>query len=1015
MAGRFRLFEALVVAGAAALVLVAGCGEAHAQSTSAALKGRVASTSGKAVPAAVVQVRSEESGSVRTATSDGDGQFRFDLLPPGTWSVVARSPEGVLSDTKNVTLRLQETATVNLTVGKGLEEEVTVRAEAPLVDPQRTSGELRVLGSQAEDLPIAGRNATDLALLDSSVRQAAPQSYYGERAAPFVINGQTGRSNSYLVDGLDNNDIASGTSLSSTFSDLVISEFVVLTHQFAPEFGRASGGILNIVTERGTNTPEMLGFAQWSPEGLNSPGDLIDALPATAGVSPTSSSWSAGLRWGGPIKKDKAFWFAAVEHQDQSTVIPYTGYTADRVVGGRYDAPSKDDTAFFRADVNLDPNNTLMVRLSHDARTTGGVNVGGITTPSFGFSLDESDTQLGASLTTILSPSLISELRVLASKSSFTQRANSSLSGVERPSAQFGGNNLNRQVRDASVFQLVQNLTWVKARHTVKFGYDVTPSHTRIDAVFNPNGNFIYRTDTPFQPGDCGGITFSDLPLRCTGDRTVSCTLDNDVCPSLGKGHCAPDYDDPVPSPCTPGVDDNGDGRIDEPALPYTYPLVFQLIEGHPKATLDDTQIAAFAQDTWQATPRLVLDFGLRYDLDTFTLPKSAAVPSRIPNGGAGRDTNNLAPRLGFTYTVGADDAWVVRGGAGVFYNKSVLAFPAVAAITSGTKIGLLFPQGFLFEITENVIAQYGIDAIKPGLFFPQNLVLRFSTGTRLDSTQANLFNLGFERNVHGKGVFGVNATRALTYHVPLMRDLNPVVGKTLDGIPIHRDDTTGSIAAVTTDGRAWYTGVDLSWKWREPVGWYSISYTWSKSEDLGPDPLKGGIYLPPNSDNVSTERGPSDNDRRHRFVVAGDLGLPWWGLRLSGIYQFASALPFNVTTGTDDNLDGITSDRPAGVGRNTGTSTPLGPVNAYRADNGLPPVSSLSAPYLSQLDLKVYRPFAAKPGGLSGQVFVQVFNLFDRYNGGLVEGRVLAKNFGQVISYGGSPRTVEFGVKLGY
>jgi hypothetical protein len=249
------------------------------------------------------------------------------------------------------------------------------------------------------------------------------------------------------------------------------------------------------------------------------------------------------------------------------------------------------------------------------------------------------------------------------------------------------------------------------------------------------------------------------------------------------------------------------------------------------------------------------------------------------------------------------------------------------------------------------------------------------------------------------------------------MKDLNPVIGTDLQGIPIHEYDqvNVGSIAAVVTDGRAWYTGLDLNWKWHSGIGWYSLSYTLSKSEDMGPDPLKGGIYLPPDSDNLSSERGLSDNDRRHRFVAAGDIGLYFLGLRLSGVYQFATALPFNVTTGADDNLDGITSDRPPGVSRNTGTQTPLGPVNAYRADNGLAPVSSLSAPYLSQLDVRIYRPFALKHGKGYGQGFLQIFNVFNRYNGGLVEGRVLASNFGAVISTAGPPRSFELGFKMGF
>jgi len=111
---------------------------AAGQTTSAILSGRVVTPSGDGVGAALVQARAESSGTLRTAMADGDGRFRFDAIAPGTWSVVARSPDGVLSDTKSVTLRLQQTVAVNLTVGTGLEENVEVRADVPLLEPQRT-------------------------------------------------------------------------------------------------------------------------------------------------------------------------------------------------------------------------------------------------------------------------------------------------------------------------------------------------------------------------------------------------------------------------------------------------------------------------------------------------------------------------------------------------------------------------------------------------------------------------------------------------------------------------------------------------------------------------------------------------------------------------------------------------------------------------------------------------------------------------------------------------------------
>ena len=118
--------------------------------------------------------------------------------------------------------------------------------------------------------------------------------------------------------------------------------------------------------------------------------------------------------------------------------IPYTGYTADGVVGGRYEAASTDDSAFFRTDFNLDPANTLMTRLSYDNRSNQGINVGGVNTPQWGFRLDESDVQLGAALTTVFSPvAHPSRLRLMYAHSSLSQDANSEITGVEHPSAQF--------------------------------------------------------------------------------------------------------------------------------------------------------------------------------------------------------------------------------------------------------------------------------------------------------------------------------------------------------------------------------------------------------------------------------------------------------------------------------------------------------------------------------------------------------------------------------------------------
>ncbi len=978
---------------------------AAAQSTSATLSGVVRDAAGGPMPDTVVQARSEEQGTLRTTRTDREGRFRLEALAPGVWTVQA------LGETRTVTLALQQTVRLVLTVGARLQEQVTVTAAPPMVDPQRTGGELRVGGETAEELPMAGRAVTDLALLDASVRAPQPGTFSGERGSVFVVAGQSGRANSFLVDGLDNNDAVSGTNLDAWFSPQVVREFVVMTHQFAPEFGRASGGVLNLVTERGTNKRVGDAFVQGSDASWNAPGELVASLPASTGQRDTSSGMQAGFRMGGPIVPDKAFYFFSYEHAGADEVVPFTGVDRNGVPGGHVLGPRRDDGLFLRSDVQLGANDSLMVRLSADDRAAEMVNVGAGLTPETGFTLDESDLQLAASLTSILSPTAVNELRLLVGGSRFAQDANSARPGVERPSGVFGGNSLNRQRRDETRLQLVDNLTWGRGPHTFKVGYDVTRSRTTIDAAFHPNGTFLYQTDAPFEPGDAGDLNVSQVG---TGH-----------CSAAPFGACRGDYDcsggaicvfDPIANPGNPGVDDDGDGEIDEPGRIDTYPLVYSLIDGAPSARLEDTRVALFAQDSWRATPRLTLDYGLRYDLSTYRLPSEARVDSVIPNGGAPRDTDNLAPRLGFAWEALPSGRLVVRGGAGMFYDKLVLAFPGVAAITSGTEIGLFFPQGQTLEITEDVVEQVGIDVIRQGLVFPPELVLRFSTGTRLDTPYAMQASLGAEGALSEHAMWSAALLRTQGYHVPLMRDLNPPdpTDVTSSGPAHPADRTTGSIAAILTDGRIWYSGLDLAFRWRRREDWLALSYTLSRAEDLGSDPLKGGISVPPDSSDPEREHGRSDQDRRHRVVLAGETGLPW-RLRGSSVISWMSGAPFDVTTGRDANLDGLTNDRPEGVKRNTGEATPLEPVNTLRRALGLPEVTGLSEPSFFQVDLRLWLPFAARQGRSPGQVYLQMVNLLDRFNGGPVEGRIASRTFGQPVGLAGPPRTVQLGVRLGF
>jgi hypothetical protein len=486
---------------------------ARAQSTSGSLTGVVHGLDGLPLPGATVLARSEETGTERAARTDAEGRYRIDLLSPGIWTISARLGDGNPGPPQTVAVALQQTVVLDLTIAPLVSETVTVSAPTPVLDRERTGGELSIRGMAAADLPIAGRQVTDLALLDASVRPSAPTDFYGEWGTVFIINGQSGRANSFLVDGLDNNDLTSNTTLNAPFSAQVIREFKVLTHQFAPEFGRASGGIVNIITRQGTNDRTLDVFAQGITRGLSHPGEFVESLPNPSGMEETGGRFQAGFALGGPFRRDKSFYFLSYEHGEKSAVAPFTGVGRDGIAGGIEEQPATEDNLFFRADMAVGESGTLMLRASGDTRSAEGLRVSGRNTPETGFAAEEQDAQVVAALTTVISPTLMNEARLLVGTSGFEQDANSSRPGVDRPSGVFGGNNLNYQERDEDRLQLVDNVTWQAGRHTWKFGVDAIRSHTDIETRFNPNGNFYYATDRPFEPSDCGNLDTSEVDL----------------------------------------------------------------------------------------------------------------------------------------------------------------------------------------------------------------------------------------------------------------------------------------------------------------------------------------------------------------------------------------------------------------------------------------------------------------------------------------------------------------------
>lgn len=1006
---------------AALVVLLVCVSPAAGQTVSSTIRGKVTDLSDQGIPG--VRIVAVETGTSfsREALTGPNGRYQISLLRPGTYRVSAELPGYGRGMQRDAGLGLQATLVVNFQLPPALEEHIQVSGAPALLDLNTTALVTRLNRATIESTPIDGRNFLSLALLDSSIESPAGGFFSAGEELVYSVNGAGGRANSFLVDGSSNNDLVFGTAANARFPMLALQEYVVLKGGYGAEFGRASGGVFNVITRSGTNRLSGTAFYDLSNASLNNRVEFSGGTPDGPLSNEGPERQQFGFSLGGPLVKNKAFFFAAYESGRVDDIGFFTGTDRDGNAGGYFEQSRDSERVFLKTEFHLTPAQILTARISYADDTRRGVNIQGRFTTDTGSSIHQENFQAYLSLKSIFSPTFFNEARLLFSNSDGTQTANSDNPGVERPGGIFGGDDLNRREQQEVQFQFVDNITWIHGNHSLKFGVDITRVNVDITTAFNPNGTYVYTTDEPFEGGD-NGLGFKGNSVAASG---------------IG----------------IPGVDDDGDGVIDEVRILETYPLVYRLLEGKPSISVNDTVLALFVQDEWRVRDNVMLHFGLRYDLESFELDEQYAVESTIDNGGAGNDTDNVAPRFSFSWLPAGSGKVLMRGGIGMFYDKVVLGFPSIAAITSGQTIRLGFFQGLGFPCNEDFLEKYGVDVVRTqcGLLDLdiESLSLRFSTGDTMDTPYTVQANIGFDYSSGNGLLFGLNFVHARGHHIPLFRDLNPIIGEgVVPGLPRHADDSVGSIVAIETMGNTWYDALEAQLRRTKGLLRYTVSYTYSKAEDDGSDPLMNRATLPPDSSDIAGERARTDSDRRHRLVLVGTWNIPRWGLKISPVVNYRSGAPFNVTLGIDDNAvnladvdtqgrllpDGFAQERPPGLGRNTGANTPISLVNEIReawcndtvmVDGFAEPTPQLATPCLPaydgilkeesfiQVDLRVTRAFDMGDSQL--EAFVQIFNVFNRANRSNVDGAINSRNFGKPLNVVGPPRIVEMGVRFGF
>ena len=508
-----------------AVLLTVGAYQAQAQQsvTSASLSGRVEDSNGGIVSGATVTITNLETSQKRTAVSDSTGRYRFPFIQVGPYQLSVEA-KGFARAQRELTMTVGQALelTVKLEIG-GISAQVTVIRDTPVIESVRTQVTETILPTEIHQLPLNGRNYLDLALLAPGVSPTSTgsnQRFAETSAVPgqgLSVTGQRNLANSFVVDGLSANDDAADLT-GAYFSQEVVLEFQVITSGGIAEFGRASSGLINIITQSGSNDWHggVYGFFR---------NQRFDARNPLAPRKDSLTQGQYGATISGPLSHARTFLFANFEqtrrrYANVVTIAPAAitsinnrlnavSYRGPRLETGNVPGSFETSNFFSRLDHRFD-HHTLTARYSlYDIRAENSRTVGGLNALSRGSGLDARDQTIAASNVTSISSQTVNELRGQFTHSRLGAPINDTtgpgvgISGV----ANFGTATSSPLARDINLFEVVDNISVRRGDHSLKGGVDFLYNRVNIlfpgavQGVYNFTSlnNFLSGTYSTFQ------------------------------------------------------------------------------------------------------------------------------------------------------------------------------------------------------------------------------------------------------------------------------------------------------------------------------------------------------------------------------------------------------------------------------------------------------------------------------------------------------------------------------------
>ena len=396
----------------------------QARLTGADLTGVVTDQSGGVLPGSTVTVTNMETNVSRTVSTDGSGRYVVPALPPGTYRIRVELASFTTRTSEGVVLTLGQSVASDFTLELSTaREEVTVTGNVPFVDMNRTEVSTVISQQFIDNLPINGRNFIGFSVITPGVSTDKTPQQGASATSGLSFTGQRARSNNIMVDGLDNNDLVVGA-VRAVFSQEAIREFQVLTDSYSAEFGKASGCVVNIVTKSGTNTVRGNAFYYLRDKRLNAKNyfDQFDVFgnPVSFEKAPFhQQQWGATV--GGPVKKDRSFYFLSAERTGTKdsrlvTIDPQAAALLTSigfpVETGNVSANTTNSEVFGKLDHQWTPERSFTVRGNFaDIARDGVDDYGGTVAKSLGSTQLRTDWGLSAAETDVWSDRWLNELR----------------------------------------------------------------------------------------------------------------------------------------------------------------------------------------------------------------------------------------------------------------------------------------------------------------------------------------------------------------------------------------------------------------------------------------------------------------------------------------------------------------------------------------------------------------------------------------------------------------------------